>query len=283
MGRYRFTLRPKWILSHVLILVLIIVMINLGFWQLRRLHEKKTYNASVRANEAQAIEPVDAVLQPTDPTSRGSALAFRRVTITGTYDRSNEIIIRARSLDQRPGVWVASPLRDANGDAVIVVRGFLPSQGTLDSVPADAEPPTGTVTVQGLLQETQTKGLFEASDPSAGHLTDMARVDVERQKQIDYRLYPAWVQLQTSDPPQPGREPEVLGAPVLDEGPHFSYAIQWFIFSTIAIVGYPLILRRSARNRELKLDEDDLEIASPDHQMRGQPTPEREESVAGPP
>jgi hypothetical protein len=35
---------------------------------------------------------------------------------------------------------------------------------------------------------------------------------------------------------------------VLDEGPHLSYAVQWFIFSIIAIVGYPMILRRTARN-----------------------------------
>jgi cytochrome oxidase assembly protein ShyY1 len=43
----------------------------------------------------------------------------------------------------------------------------------------------------------------------------------------------------------------VLPEPILDEGPHFGYAVQWFIFSTIALVGYPLIIRRSARNREL--------------------------------
>ena len=46
MDRYRLALRPKWLLSHVLILLLIVVMINLGFWQLRRLDEKKTYNRS---------------------------------------------------------------------------------------------------------------------------------------------------------------------------------------------------------------------------------------------
>jgi cytochrome oxidase assembly protein ShyY1 len=42
----------------------------------------------------------------------------------------------------------------------------------------------------------------------------------------------------------------VLPEPALDEGPHLGYAVQWFIFSTIALVGYPLIIRRSARNRE---------------------------------
>jgi cytochrome oxidase assembly protein ShyY1 len=50
--------------------------------------------------------------------------------------------------------------------------------------------------------------------------------------------------------------PTVLDLPELDEGPHFSYAVQWFIFSTIAIVGYPLILRRNAREKARDDDDD---------------------------
>jgi len=57
MSRYRFALRPRWILSHLLVLLLVIVMVNLGLWQLRRLHERTTYNASVRANESQPGQP----------------------------------------------------------------------------------------------------------------------------------------------------------------------------------------------------------------------------------
>ncbi|MEY2450806.1 MAG: hypothetical protein QOD92_380 [Acidimicrobiaceae bacterium] len=250
MSRYRFALRPKWLLSHVLVLALVVVMINLGFWQLRRLDEKKAHNSSVRANESIPVAPIDSLLQPSDPASTGAAVAFRRVTITGEYDRGNEVIIRARSLNERPGVWVASPLRLSNGAAVLVVRGFLPTQGTPEFVPADAEPPTGQVTIEGLAQETQTRGVFGPTDPSDGRLSNIARVDVERvAKQTPYPLYPVWVQLTKSQPPQPGPQPEVLPEPVLDDGPHLSYAIQWFIFSTIALVGYPMILRRSARNR----------------------------------
>ena len=258
MGRYRFTLRPRWILSHVLILLLVVTMVNLGLWQLRRLHEKQSHNASVQKNEAVPVAPINSIMKPDDPTSRGSELAFRRTRATGTYDTANEVIVRARSLNERPGVWVASPLRLPDGTGVIVVRGFLPSQGTLQAVPADAEPPSGSVTVEGLVQETQTRGLIGPTDPSGVRLTDIARVDVERvQQQVPYHLYPVWLQLTSSTPAQTGTEPEVLPPPTLDEGPHFSYAVQWFIFSTIAVIGYPLILRRSARNRELAEDDDD--------------------------
>lgn len=55
----------------------------------------------------------------------------------------------------------------------------------------------------------------------------------------------------TQDPaPDLDRQPAPLPAPTMDEGPHFSYAVQWFIFTTVAVVGYPLILRRRAREPE---------------------------------
>ncbi len=247
-------------MSHLLVLLLVIVMINLGFWQLRRLHERKTYNASVRANESQPAQPVEDVLQPGEPVSVGHDLNFRRVSATGTYDTSNEIIVRARSLDETPGVWVLTPLRLADGNAVVVLRGFLPSQGTLERVPADAEPPGGEVSITGLVQETQTRGAFGPTDPADGRLDTMARADVARiAKQLPYPIVPAYVQLQTQQPPQSGIQPRVLPEPVLDEGPHFSYAVQWFIFTTIALVGYPLILRRKARDTEREDDDLDTE------------------------
>jgi cytochrome oxidase assembly protein ShyY1 len=248
MSSYRFALRPKWILSHVLIVLLVVVMVNLGFWQLRRLHEKQAANRAVTSNTALPETSVDALLQPGDDFAAGRADAFRRVTATGTYDLANEVVVRARTLNEHPGVWVLTPLRLADGSAVLVNRGFLPTAGTPDAVPATAEPPTGTVTVTGLLQGTETRGTFGATDPSDGHLFDMARADVARvAHQTGYPLYPAYLQLKTSDPAQSGDFPTALPDPVLDEGPHLSYAIQWFLFSTIAVVGYPLILRRRAR------------------------------------
>ena len=268
MSRYRFALRPRWILSHLLVLLLVVVMINLGLWQLRRLHERRTYNASVRANESQPAQPVEDVLHAGDPVSVGHDLNFRRVAATGTYDTSNEIVVRARSLNETPGVWALTPLRLADGTGVVVLRGFLPSQGTLERVPTDAEPPTGEVSITGLVQETQTRGAFGPTDPADGHLTTMARADVARiAKQLPYPILPAYVQLQTQQPAQPGSQPTVLPEPVLDEGPHLSYAIQWFIFTSIAIVGYPLILRRKARDNEK--EDDDIAADDFDRETAG--------------
>jgi hypothetical protein len=37
--------------------------------------------------------------------------------------------------------------------------------------------------------------------------------------------------------------------PVLDDGPHLNYAGQWFIFATLTCIVYPLLVRRTARQR----------------------------------
>ena len=37
---YRFLLKPRWILSHIFVLVVVGMMINFGFWQLNRLDER---------------------------------------------------------------------------------------------------------------------------------------------------------------------------------------------------------------------------------------------------
>jgi surfeit locus 1 family protein len=262
-GRWRFVLRPRWLLSHLLVIALVVVMVNLGFWQLRRLHDRRECNTVRRENRSLPASPVDSVLGPATASIDSDAYncsgpVDREVTATGTFDTDNEVIIRSRSQDERPGAWVATPLvPDAGGEAVLVVRGFVPTPGVLDRVPADAAPPAGTVTVTGYLQASQTKGAFGPTDPSTGHLTTLARVDVARvQQQVPYRLLPAFVQLERSDPPATGQFPQPVPRIGLDEGPHLSYAVQWFLFSTIAVVGYPLILRKRAR----AADDDDADV-----------------------
>jgi surfeit locus 1 family protein len=41
-----------------------------------------------------------------------------------------------------------------------------------------------------------------------------------------------------------------LGTPVLNAGPHLSYAFQWFFFAAIAVFGAGFIMVRSMRSRE---------------------------------
>ena len=248
---YGFALRPRWIASHVLVLVLVVVMVNLGFWQLRRLDERQERNALVRGRMAEPVVGIEDLLEPSDDAAAAEDVLYRRVEASGRYLADEELLVRSRSLDGSPGAWVLAPLETADGEAVVVNRGWVPVTDPRGEVPDDARAPEGAVEIEGLVFPTQERGRFGPRDPQDEELESLARADVERlQAQVDPDLYPAYVQLREQQPAQQGELPVLLDPPELDEGPHLSYAVQWFIFSTIALVGYPLVLRRVARTRE---------------------------------
>ena len=105
--------------------------------------------------------------------------------------------------------------------------------------------PSGPVTVEGYLQRS-----FGPPRVSGDERTTVAHLDLDWfDEEVPGEAYPVSVRLVDQEPAQSGTLPVLLDPPDLGEGPHLSYAVQWFIFSTIAIVGYPTILRRVARQK----------------------------------
>jgi surfeit locus 1 family protein len=250
---WRFALTPKWIIRHLVVVVLVVVMVNLGFWQLRRLDDKREYKALVAARQEAPVADITDVV-PVDAAVGDDAVEaalYRSVRATGTYVIDDTVVVENRTLNGASGAWVLTPLRLPGGAAVVVNRGFVGFDREGDIVPPD--PPAGTVTVEGLVFPSQVRGSFGPADPVGERLDVLARVDLDRyEAQVDYDLRPAYVQLVESDPAEPAPASDevpdlvALGPPHPDEGPHLAYAVQWFIFSTIAAGGYLLLLRRVA-------------------------------------
>lgn len=253
---WRFVLRPKWIVRHVAVTALVAAMVAAGFWQLQRLDDKRTYKALVEARQEEPAADVATVLRADaevdDPAVAG--VLYRSVTATGTYQDDDTVVVENRTFNGASGAWVLTPLRLPDDTAVLVNRGFIgfDQEGAIVPPPA----PPGAVAVEGLLFPSQERGRFGPTDPEDGDLEVLARVDLERlEAQVDYDLRPAYVQLVESRPGEaeaatagtPALVP--LGPPEPEEGPHLSYAVQWFIFTTIAAGGYVLLLRRVARDQ----------------------------------
>jgi cytochrome oxidase assembly protein ShyY1 len=241
---YRFALRPWWLVSHVFVLLLVVTMINLGFWQLRRLDEKQAINEQVR--ERASGEPVllAELVDPSDPVSTGASIEWENVVVSGEYLADEEVLIRSRSLDGRPGFWVLMPLETSDGAIVAVNRGWVPFDEETDGSDAVYETPTGEVTVTGLVQRSVAPARSSGDDQTTVAHADLEWLDEE----VSGEVYPVYVQLEGQSP-DPAASPVVLGPPDLSDGPHLGYAVQWFVFSAIAIVGYPVILRRVAHQK----------------------------------
>ncbi|MGH9084027.1 MAG: SURF1 family protein [Acidimicrobiales bacterium] len=249
---WRFARTPKWIVRHLLVVVLVIVMVQLGLWQLRRLDDRQAHNALVESRQAEPSAAVEDLVPP------GAAVGSRAVddvvhrlaTARGAYEPEDTVVVENRTLNGASGGWVLTPLRFDDGRAVLVNRGFIGFDADGRIIAPD--PPGGRVQVDGIVLPSQEREGLGAADPSEGTLDVLVRVDLERfAAQVDYDVLPAYLQLQASDPPEataPAGSPQLvaLDPPELGEGPHLSYAVQWFIFTTIAAGGYLLLLRKLA-------------------------------------
>jgi len=261
---YGFLLRPRWILSHIFVIAVVVTMINLGFWQLNRLDERKAANAVVTTAMQQPAQPLSAVL-PSGAAATSEQVAaadYQPVYVTGTYRTDEQVLVTNRTNNGAPGYWVVTPLVQADGTAVAINRGWIPYSYTADGPWDDFAPPRGTVTVQGLLRRSQmrsTDGLVAApKDADVGTLRVLARLDVGRlAQQLEESTFPGYVSLRVQDPAQ-GELPVPVPLPELSQGPHLGYAIQWFAFSLLTIIVYPLLLRRHARR--LRMDGVDSSI-----------------------
>jgi cytochrome oxidase assembly protein ShyY1 len=237
---YRFLVTPKWIAFHLLVVVMVVAMVNLGFWQLRRLDERRDFNAQVRANANQPIVPLDDI----DPASaQVSAVEWRRVRVSGTFVPDHQFQVVNRSQNGETGRNVVDALQRDDGSLLLVNRGFVPAADDVPPVPQRS------VEIVGRLRAGERRATGQAADEGTGALTEIRRIDIDvLSKQFDEPVLPMYIEALESTPADdPSLQPIV--APTLDEGAHLSYTIQWFIFSVCVIVGWVLAVRRSVAHR----------------------------------
>ena len=225
-------------------------MVNLGFWQLRRLDERRAFNAVVEASYDSIPVPFDQLVDRdwrADADGLGavddSGIAWRPVTVSGTYDESASLRVVNRSQYGRAGDNLVAPLLLDDGRVVLVNRGFVP-------LGVEDPPLPGTeVEVLGRLRPSEERSAVGARDPSDGLLTEVQRLDLVRLSRQFTDLVPVYLELVSSSPAEADGLPQPVVRPDLSEGSHLSYAVQWFIFAGAAVVGWVLAVRLSIRRR----------------------------------
>ncbi len=243
MARYGFLKSPLWIAGVIIALVAIVSFVNLGLWQLRRLDERHALNAVIEERSEADPAPLASVVAThgTDP----EALAYRRVLVEGAYDAPAEVMLVGTTLNGRSGHDVVTPLVASEG-TVAVDRGWVPID-TEGPPAAGAAPPAGRVEAVGVLLPSQTHGSL-GTPASDGGYARVGRIDLDALgPQWSPDLLPVYLLLETQTPAG-GELPVPRPPPEPGEGPHLSYAIQWFLFALIVAVGFPALVYRTGRS-----------------------------------
>ncbi|MGX5695085.1 SURF1 family cytochrome oxidase biogenesis protein [Agromyces soli] len=230
MNRWRFLLAPRWAGYLALVIVFAVACCALGTWQLNRRAEALAEVARIDANYDAEPIPLSSALPELDAFDVDQR--WQVVEASGRYLVDDEVVVRNRPMQGSTGFEVITPFRLDSGEVFMVDRGWIPqgSDGRAGEVPA---PPAGEVDITARLKAGEGR---IAGRTSTG--AEFATIDLdELAARVGEPSYTGayGILVQTSgDAQQP---PLAQPRPERDEGPHLSYALQWFVFALLAFIG----------------------------------------------
>jgi len=237
-----FLVSRQWAGYLAMTIVFAVVCSGLGAWQLARRAEAQAEITRVDNNFDHDPVPVAEALPTLDAFDESQK--WLPVELTGTYLADEEMLARNRPLNIHPGFEVLTPLLLSNGDIFIVDRGWLPTgedQDQPDVVPAA---PTGEVTVVARLKKGEPS---LAGRTATGN--QVATINLtEIQERLGQPVFTGAYGLMASETPASEERPTAVTRPVRDEGPHLSYAFQWFVFALMGFIGLGWAARQEYRS-----------------------------------
>lgn len=243
----------RWMLATVLVMAGIALTVRLGIWQLDRLAQRRAFNARVTA-QMQAPE----LLLSGDASGNDLAnMEYRAVRVRGTYDFSQQVALRNQAWDNQSGVRLLTPLRiEGSQQVVLVDRGWVPA-ADFSSTDWGAYDENGWVEVRGVIRASKEKPDFgRRSDPlpepggeplKIWNFANVAGIA----RQMPYELLPVYIQ-QAPGPSGTALPHRSLPELDLSEGPHQGYALQWFTFAALLLVGYPFFVIKKSRRSAIE-------------------------------
>ncbi|MFN7570878.1 MAG: SURF1 family protein [Betaproteobacteria bacterium] len=222
--------------------------VALGNWQTRRAEQKLALEAQWDA--AFAMTP--AMLDANSVAQIAQRLPVR-VRAEGEFVHAKSVWLDNRQLDGRAGLWLATPLRTADGAVVLVLRGWA-ARDPADRarLPAPAQP-AGRVAVEGIAL-AQAPRLYELGSPqTSGPLPAVwQNLDLPAYERASGLTVAPLIVMQTSDLADDLVRRWARPASGVEK--HRGYAFQWYaLAATLAVLTAVLgqrSLRRAKENRD---------------------------------
>jgi surfeit locus 1 family protein len=218
--------------------VMLLILLGLGTWQVRRLAWKEAILAQIAQAEAAPPVPLPAGPDLSIPAP------FKKVAVTGTLMHNLSALYGAEVRDTPAGpelgALLIQPLQRDGAPPLLVDRGWVPMK------PSSAvTQPRGAVTIAGYVHQADTPGLFSAHDDVAGrhfYTLDPGAIGAA----LGLNQVAPFILIALGPPP-----PEGLPIPAehLPRPPnnHLEYAITWYGLAAALVVIFATWARNTIR------------------------------------
>ncbi|XPP25851.1 MAG: SURF1 family protein [Leucobacter sp.] len=247
---WRFLASRRWLGYCALLVIFSIACVWLGNWQFERRAQARAEIARIDANyDAPAIALQDAMPDPA--VFDENALKWQTVEASGVYV-GEPVLARNRPGAEGVGSNIVQALKLSDGRVFFVDRGWVQIAGT-DEATAALLPaaPSGEVTVLARLRGSEPE--IAGRTASGGSVPSINLPMLSQLLGVE-AYTGAYGQLVSEDPA--GETGALAARPERDEGPHLSYALQWYVFILIALLG----VAHAARQEHRSLNSDDPSV-----------------------
>jgi cytochrome oxidase assembly protein ShyY1 len=228
------------LLKSFIALLLVILCLWAAQWQFNRGLDRQARNSAIEENTSRKVKPLKSL------TSDVKAHEWQRALISGTFDTSQQILLRNRYFEGVYGFQLLTRFETTDGKSFWVDCGWLKAGPNALTPPEIPDLPRETVTIEGRLRldSSLPRGAFFAL-PSDGSQGLISQANAQSRSQVSEKFY---IDLLKGDRPEltpavPAQLPE------LSDGPHMAYAVQWVFFGGLVVYGR-ILIRRDVLSRK---------------------------------
>ena len=242
---WSFLRSRRWVGYYTLLIIFSIVCVFLGNWQFDRRAEARAEIDRIDTNYDAPAVPLEETLTPGEAFNE-DAHKWLTVRMNGTY-LDGVYLARNRPGPNSVGSDLMQGFRTDAGSVIFINRGWVDidaidiDEATIASLPHGA---SGEVIVDARLRASEAD--IDGRTVSGNTIARIVASDLATMAGVTDEAYTQAYGMLVSETPAAdhGVLPE---KPERDEGPHLSYALQWYVFIIIAAAGVVYAARQEYR------------------------------------
>lgn len=221
----RLLREPRWLGYLALAVAFALVCSFLAWWQWDRREQALAAIDRLESNYDRAPAAVADVLPALDAFDADQQ--WTPVLLEGEYLVAEQLLLRGRWREGRVGFDVITPFRTLDGTVFVVDRGWIgQAEGAEQPVTAPATP-EGRTTVVARLRPNE--GQIAGRGAPEGQVASVDLPSIA--EALGEPTYTGAYGLLVTEGGGEPADVAVANRPVLDEGPHLSYSLQWYVFA----------------------------------------------------